>query len=287
MAIEGNSQALIAQLQEATRNAPTRFSEPSDLRSGPALSNKRQYGTTIQLLAVQQADAVTSTPTSVIQTPVGDEEAFELSFQAPNGVNGGIKITITYGQGESVFTKVFLLTTTKIRRVPLTASFVSVTAHMFRCNAAGNWPLAFGIAPKATAFTALDWYTPTWQMATALSDNAQVYSATGGLISSGATLIGLTATLTAMPSGPGSAACCLMFFDTAAGVAPVTGNYCILCSPAFTAAYQTQSFDDSLGPVLSFSDSLWWYLSSTFDTFTPCGSGGLCRVDLKYGALGG
>ena len=261
--------------------------------------NRAVWGRTISIPQLSTTVGNTFGPAgpnqAVVQTPQLDEEQpLEITLQANAGTYGPVNVTILYGQGENLYKKTVVITNNNVRRLSVTARIVTISAQMvsITANTASPVTLTATVAMNETTFMPLDWFGPLWNTqagdlgANVLADHRLIFGA-GPNPPEPCTLIAASLFLTAMPTGAGSTACCIMFFDQSAATIPTNGTGAKLCSPPFTGAYQTQQFDDSQGPVLAFDKGMFWAISSTFDTFTAPGTGGLARVDVKAGAFGG
>lgn len=221
-----------------------------------------------------------------------------LNLQPPTGPffsssAGAVYGTVTYTLGESTFTKYFAVQSDapyrfKVvgRRVQVDISWVGNTEALPPPLQiiSGGGRCGFGASP-------LDFYVPTWRLRSILASTVLGIDIPGGWVPfiTGAlytTLISWQAMLLSMPTTgqAGANACCLMFFDVTSPADLITGSLPLWVSPPFTAANQWYSFDDGTCPQVRYVNGLMCALSSTFDKYTPVGTGASFRVDSKLGS---
>lgn len=216
------------------------------------------------------------------QTPVEDIEKpwiVTLKQQTVPSV-GIIRVSIRYGAGEQNFSRLVTLTGTSQIRVPVTARAIEISADWTGGSPASppSAPVQVfvSIGEGAQNITPTDWYAPVYLGGTtASSDHGSADVGAG-------TLLEFCLSILTVPTAPGNHIFCLMLFDSAAAGLPTTGTVPLLASPPLFGLGSVQWTDEG-SPVIRYANGLLWALSSTFDTFTPCGAGGACRADLTKG----
>jgi len=216
-------------------------------------------------------------------TPVeSTERSWEISVKQHTApVNGRIYAFITYGVGEQLFARKITLTGITQIRVPVSARSIQISLQWID-TAAPPQPLPgavivdVGVADGARNINPQEWFAPVWnEGTTANADNGQLDVGAG-------TILLLVFSILAMPTAPGNGKFCVMLFDKATAGAPTTGTAPILASPPCFGQGSAQWADEG-APAVRYALGLVWALSSTFDTFTPCGVGGQVRADFKKG----